>query len=157
MLADLDGVELLLCNAITSSGRKTDVLDAAWLAPLCEIGLLTGSFVPPPEIARLRGVGKRMAEVMIAEMGADMGRFPTPGQLASWAGLCPANNESADKRRAGKARKGNAPCAPRSAGPPESHHVRRAPTCRRSCGICGDGSASAVRTRRSSPSRTRCW
>jgi transposase len=54
------------------------------------------------------GVGKRTAEVMIAEMGTDMTRFPTPGQLASWAGLCPSNNESGGKRRAGKARTGNA-------------------------------------------------
>jgi transposase len=241
MLADLNGVELLLCNAHHVKrvpGRKTDVSDAAWLAQLCEVGLLTGSFVPPPEIARLRdltryrkklinergretqriqklledtgikldnvatdilgksaramlealidgerdpavlaelartrmraklpelqlalegrfndhhalmlrlhldhvdhlsamvdrldeevdravgpflepmrrlqtipGVGKRTAEVMLAEMGADMTRFPTPQQLASWAGLCPSNNESGGKRRAGKARKGNA-------------------------------------------------
>jgi transposase len=54
------------------------------------------------------GIGKRTAEVIIAEIGVDMSRFPTAGHLASWAGLCPGNHESAGKRRSGKARKGNA-------------------------------------------------
>ena len=54
------------------------------------------------------GVGKRVAEVIVAEIGVDMDRFPTAGHLASWAGLCPGNHESAGKRRSGKARKGNA-------------------------------------------------
>lgn len=241
VLVELDGAELLLCNAHhvkNLPGRKTDVADSAWLCQLLECGLLRGSFVPPPEIARLRdltryrtklvqdraretqriqklledanikldsvvtdvlgkaarrmlealmagerdaavmadmaltrmrpkigelrlalegrfdghhalmlrmhldhidhltgaidgideevdrrlgpfaedarrlqtmpGIGKRTAEVVIAEIGVDMSRFPTPGHLASWAGLCPGNHESAGKRRSGKARKGNA-------------------------------------------------
>lgn len=53
------------------------------------------------------GVGKRVAEIIIAEIGADMGRFPTAAHLASWVGLCPGHHESAGKRRSGKARKGN--------------------------------------------------
>ena len=53
------------------------------------------------------GVGKRVAEVVVAEAGIDMSRFPTDKQLASWAGLCPGHHESAGKRRSGKARKGN--------------------------------------------------
>lgn len=53
------------------------------------------------------GVGKRVAEIIVAEIGVDMTRFPTAGHLASWAGLCPGNHESAGKRRSGKARKGN--------------------------------------------------
>jgi transposase len=53
------------------------------------------------------GVGRRTAETIIAEIGVDMTRFPTAGHLASWAGMCPGNNESAGKRKSGKTRKGN--------------------------------------------------
>jgi transposase len=53
------------------------------------------------------GVGARAAEAIVAEIGADMTRFPTAGHLASWAGLCPGNNESAGKRRTGKTTKGS--------------------------------------------------
>lgn len=53
------------------------------------------------------GVGKRVAEVIVAEIGVDMSRFPTDKHLASWVGLCPGHHESAGKRRSGKARKGN--------------------------------------------------
>lgn len=53
------------------------------------------------------GVGKRVVEGTIGEIGVDMSRFPTAAHLASWAGLCPGHHESAGKRRSGKARKGN--------------------------------------------------
>ncbi len=61
-------------------------------------------------IARLDaipGVGRRIAEVIIAEVGTDLSRFLTAAHLASWAGMCPGNKESAGKRRSGKTRKGN--------------------------------------------------
>lgn len=51
------------------------------------------------------GVGKVIAEVIIAETGADMSRFPTPEQLCSWAGMCPGNNESAGRHGSTKTRK----------------------------------------------------
>lgn len=53
------------------------------------------------------GVKQRAAEVLIAELGVDMNVFPTPKHLASWAKVCPGNDESAGKRRSGKTGKGN--------------------------------------------------
>ncbi|SCL24925.1 IS110 family transposase [Micromonospora inyonensis] len=53
------------------------------------------------------GVNARTAQVLIAEIGVDMSRFPTPGHLASWAGMCPGNHESAGKHHGGATRKGD--------------------------------------------------
>ena len=50
-------------------------------------------------LADVPGLERRSIEVVIAETGADMSRFPSPAHLASWAGLCPGNHESAGKRR----------------------------------------------------------
>lgn len=53
------------------------------------------------------GVDKRVAETVLAELGADMRRFPTPEQAAAWSGIAPGNNESGGKRYSGHVRKGN--------------------------------------------------
>jgi transposase len=59
------------------------------------------------QLQTIPGVARAVAEVIVAETGADMSRFPSPGHLASWAGVCPGHHESAGKRRSGKTRHGD--------------------------------------------------
>lgn len=58
-------------------------------------------------LATIPGVKRRLAEVLVAEIGPDVSRFPDARHLASWTGLCPGNNESAGKRLSGRTRKGS--------------------------------------------------
>jgi transposase len=60
-----------------------------------------------PLMDTIPGVALRVTEDIIAEIGADMGQFPTANQLCSWAGICPGNNESAGKKKSGRTRKGS--------------------------------------------------
>jgi transposase len=79
---------------------------------IAEVGAQIAERLRPFEeaIARLDGipgVGRTTAEVIVAEIGTDMTRFPTDRHLASWAAVCPGNHESAGKQTTGKTRKGN--------------------------------------------------
>lgn len=55
----------------------------------------------------LPGINRRIAEIVVAEVGADLKPFEDAAHLGSWAGMCPGNNESAGKKRSGKTRKGS--------------------------------------------------
>ena len=68
------------------------------IAPFCEQVALLDT---------IPGVDKRAAEVIVAEIGVDMAQFPSAAHLASWAGVCPGNHESAGKHRSGRTRKGS--------------------------------------------------
>jgi transposase len=65
-------------------------------------------FAPAVDLLRsLDGIETRTAQNILAEIGVDMSVFPTAGYLASWAGQCPGNDQSAGKRRSGRTRKGS--------------------------------------------------
>ena len=79
------------------------------------IGMLTEEveqrlvpFAPKAKLlTTVHGVSDRTSQVIIAELGPDMSRFSSDRHAASWAAVCPGNDESAGKRRSGKTRKGN--------------------------------------------------
>jgi transposase len=58
-------------------------------------------------LTTIPGVEQRAAQTVLAEIGTNMDQFPTAEHLASWAGMCPGNNESAGKRKSGKTTKGS--------------------------------------------------
>ena len=95
----------LIVGAILS---KLDFLDEM-------IGRLSeeiGKLIDPFEwavglLVTIPGVDRRTAEVVVAEIGTDMSRFATAGHLASWAGMCPGNNESGGKHRPAGTRRGS--------------------------------------------------
>jgi transposase len=81
-------------------------------AKIAELDALIAAAAAPFEaiIARLvtiPGVGRRTAEVIVAETGGDMARFATAARLAAWGGLAPGDNESAGKRHKAPTRKGD--------------------------------------------------
>ncbi len=86
---------------------KVDFLNGAIDDLSTEIDRVIAPFGAEVELLdTITGVDRRTAEGLIAEIGVDMSRFPTSGHLASWAGMCPGNHESAGKRKSGRARKG---------------------------------------------------
>ena len=95
----------LLCQAMLA---RIDQADATVEVLGARIEELLGPYEAAVTLlVTIPGVAHRSAQVILAEIGADMSRFPTAGHLASWAGMCPGNNESAGKHRAGRTRHGS--------------------------------------------------
>jgi transposase len=59
------------------------------------------------QLQTIPGISQRTAEIIISEIGVDMTRFADAPHLASWAGMCPGQEESAGKQRSGRRRQGN--------------------------------------------------
>jgi transposase len=95
----------LLCSEMLG---RIDQADGTITRLSEEIAKVIDPFLPAIALlATIPGVSRRTAECLIAECGEEMGRFPTAAHLASWAGMCPGNNESAGKHRSGRTRKGS--------------------------------------------------
>ena len=95
----------LLCSHILS---HLDYLDETISALSDEIEQQTLPFARELELlCTIPGIRRRGAEVILAELGPDMSRFPSARHAASWAALCPGNDSSAGKRRSGRTRKGD--------------------------------------------------
>ena len=85
-----------------------DYLDAAIVRVGTEIAIrLRVDDETLERLATIPGVGCRIAEIVAAELGLEVGRCPTAAQLAAWAGLGPGNYESPGKRLSGKTRQGS--------------------------------------------------
>jgi transposase len=93
-----------LAEAIAEIDREVDAaivkMDAEVVAGQATFCSLIGLLCTIPGVAELA------AKTILAEIGTDMGRFPTAGHLVAWAGLCPGQNESAGKRKSSRLRKG---------------------------------------------------
>lgn len=85
-----------------------DFLDGSIATLSEEVVARTGPFEPAIALLEtIPGISRVVAEVIVAETGADMTRFPTPGHLCSWAGVAPANHESAGKHKPAGTRHGS--------------------------------------------------
>jgi transposase len=90
-------VHLELVTALEQALANIDATVGKTLAPIHQSARL---------LTTLPGVSDLTAQVMVAEIGVDMSRFPTSAHLISWTGLCPRSDESAGKRRSTRVRKG---------------------------------------------------
>jgi transposase len=93
---------------VTQILTHLDYLDELIATASMEVETQLGPFEPTlMRLDAVPGINRRTAEVIVAELGLDMSVFPTVRHATSWVGLCPRNNESAGKHKAGTTRKGN--------------------------------------------------
>jgi transposase len=90
-------LHLTQIEAIEEGLRTVDARLESLLTPLRDV---------VERLSTIPGVSTLVAQTIIAEVGVDVGRFPTPGHLRSWVGLCPRLDESAGKRRSTRVRHG---------------------------------------------------
>ena len=90
-------VHLQLVDALHGAVAEVDTALGKALAPIHHHAT---------RLTTMPGVSDLVAQVIVAEIGVDMSRFPSAAHLVSWAGLCPRNDESAGKRRSTRVRKG---------------------------------------------------
>ncbi len=90
--------QLRVIDDLTTTIAEIDARIDACMRPFAEASAI---------VQTMKGVAQRSAEAIIAEIGVDMTRFRTAEHLASWARICPGNNESAGKRFSGRIGKGN--------------------------------------------------
>lgn len=90
--------QLRVIDDLTKSVEEFDARIQECMRPFAEASAV---------MQTMRGVALRSAEALLAEIGVDMTRFPTAEHLASWARICPGNNESGGKRLSGSTGKGN--------------------------------------------------
>ena len=93
LLAQIDGLDEAIARFDATIGRLCAVNEEAQVAALLDT---------------IPGIGRAMGALLVAEIGVDMTKFPTPAHLAAWAGVAPGSNESAGRQRSGRTRKGNA-------------------------------------------------
>lgn len=91
--------QLAVIDALAAHIAIFDARIEACMAPFAE---------PAALVQTMPGVAERASQAILAETGVDMTAFPTPERFASWARLCPGNNESAGKRRPSRTGKGAA-------------------------------------------------
>lgn len=102
----LDHIEHLEAAIATLDGQ-VDTIMGEGVPPGSDEDVVAPFVRARDRLDTIPGVGKRAAEVIIAEIGIDMTRFPTAGHLASWAGMCPGNNVTGGKARSGRTTKGD--------------------------------------------------
>ena len=89
------------------SGAADDARGSGRTGQQEEASAPEGSWAAQAIVDAIPGIGERTAEVIVAELGTDMSRFPSKAQVSSWAGLAPGQHESAGKRKSARLRDGN--------------------------------------------------